>query len=420
MVNLSNRIQQLKHSATLAINEHSKQLIAEGKTVYRLGFGQSPFPVPVEVVNSLKQAAPIKDYLPVKGLMELREAVANYNQRTIHLPSKADNILIGPGSKELLFTLQLATDGVLLLPSPSWVSYEPQAFLADKPVVWIDTNEENAWKLKATDLAKACEQHKENTKILVLNYPNNPVGNTYSADELKAISEVAQKYDLLIVADEIYGGLNHQNKHISIAQFCPKHTIVSNGLSKWCGAGGWRLGTFSFPDSLSFVLEAMAKIASETFTSVSAPIQYAAITAFKGSSEIDQYLLNSKQILQSAATYVYTELRQSNITMPLAEGGFYLFPNFEHYRAAFAQKGIYDSVAMCTFLLEEAGVALLPGVAFGRPKNELTVRLSYVDFDGGQALELIEKDQATIEKIGLYAPNIIKGIKQLQAVLAAL
>ena len=133
-MNIQNNIKSLKTSATLAINELSKQLIEEGKEVFMFGLGQSPFPVPKVIVDELKSHAHQKDYLNVSGLLELREQVANYHSKKNHYHYDSENVIIGPGSKELIFQTQLALDCDLLLPSPSWVSYEPQAQIINKKV----------------------------------------------------------------------------------------------------------------------------------------------------------------------------------------------------------------------------------------------------------------------------------------------
>ena len=410
-------IQNLKPSATLLINERSKELIAEGKKVYRLGFGQSPFPVPKEVVAALQAYAGEKDYLPVKGLMPLREAVARFNKRTIGLDSSAEDIMIGPGSKELLLGLQMACDADLMLPSPSWVSYEPQAHIVQMEVQWIETNEKDKWLLTAGQLEAAYLKGNGRSKILLLNYPSNPVGATYSKGELQQLATVAERYGLLVVADEIYGELHFNGGHASMANFYPEGTIVSSGLSKWCGAGGWRLGTFTFPKEQRHLMDAMATIASESFSAVSAPVQYAAIAAFEGSEVISGYLSLSRKILKGIGSYVHEQLSGMDITMPLPEGGFYLFPNFEKHRLALHTKGIFISIDLCEKMLSECGVALLPGVAFGRPTDELTCRLSYVDFDGGKVLEAAGKAGNTPlneEFIKMYCPNICEAMKALR------
>ncbi|MGK0363213.1 MAG: aspartate aminotransferase [Saprospiraceae bacterium] len=413
---LHNKIKNLRPSATLAINERSATLSAENRKVYRLGFGQSPFPVPKEVTEALQAHAHEKSYLPVKGLSTLREAVANFYCRNYKMSCTRDDVLIGPGSKELILNLQIALNADLLLPSPSWVSYEPQAQLVDKKVHWLATKIEEGYLLKADTLERFCKKNPDTHKILLLNYPNNPVGNTYPVADLRAIANVAKKYDILILADEIYGEVHHQGAHQSIAQYYPTGTIISSGLSKWCGAGGWRLGTFLFPENLRYILEAMAAIASETFTSVSSPIQYAAVTAFEGSEEIDRYLQDSRRILQAVGNYTFQELSSINIEMPATEGGFYLFPDFQNYTDFFAKKNIYTSVEMCEALLTELGVALLPGTAFGHAPEKFTARLSFVDFNGQRLLELLkqnEKIELDEKFIKTHCPNITTAIKRI-------
>lgn len=395
--NIAQNVQSLLPSATLVINELSRNLKKEGKIIYSLGFGQSPFPIPQEVAQSLQDNAYRKDYLPVQGLLTLREAVAEFNKRTLQIPCKAENILIGPGSKELIYQLQLALNCTLVLPSPSWVSYAPQAQLADQKVAWIDTHEEYNYCLQAQDLDNFCKNSPDTPKLLILNYPNNPTGSTYSIELLEALADVAKKHKILILSDEIYGELAHQGQHTSIAKFYQEGTIVSSGLSKWCGAGGWRLGTFTFPSNLAPILKRMATIASETFTSVSTPVQYAAITAFQGSKAIDEYLHHSRKILSTIGDYVYRRLIAMHLTMPMPEGGFYLFPNFEYYRKKLSERNILDATILCHTLLQETGIALLPSKAFGRPNEELTVRLSFVDFDGEKLLEIFKNNNQSID-----------------------
>lgn len=423
MFQLQTHLKKLRPSATLAINEQSAALVKQRKKVYRLGFGQSPFPVPAEIVASLQQHAAIKDYLPVQGLPALREAVAQFNQRTIQLDCTAEEVMIGPGSKELIFNLQMALDADLLLPSPSWVSYEPQALLARKKVYWLPTHQEDEWRLKPSELRAFCMKNNQRPKILILNYPNNPVGNTYSAAQLEDIAKVARQHQIIVVADEIYGALTYQEQHVSIAQYYPEGTIVSSGLSKWCGAGGWRLGTFTFPTALSEVKKIMCTIASETYTSVSAPIQYAAVTAFQGSPLIERYVIQSRTILNTIAQYVYEQLSSMDIEMPRPQGGFYLFPNFEKHRTNLDQKGVSNSPDLCTLLLEETGIALLPGVAFGRPSRELTARLSFVDFDGEKLLGIAEQNpyhhlhnNTFLEQ---HCPHIVEAMRVLKDWLAS-
>jgi aspartate aminotransferase len=383
---LNLNVRGLNPSATLAINEYSAALQDQGRMVYRMGLGQSPFPVPDSVVDALKRNAHQKDYLPVKGLQPLREAVAGYHQRLDGIQRSAEDVLIGPGSKELMFILQLVFYGDLVIPSPSWVSYSPQASIIGRQIRRVETQCHNGWRLQADELEALCLEDPNRPRLLILNYPNNPVGTSYSPDELAALAEVAARYDLIVLSDEIYGQLRFDGSHDTIASYYPDRTIISNGLSKWAGAGGWRLGTFLFPPALRWLLDAMSVVASETFTTTSAPIQYAAINAYQGGQEIDEYLLSARRILGALGPGVAARLRKGECHLPEPDGGFYLFPDFSNHQESLRRRGIVSSTQLCERLLEEAGVACLPGTDFGRPATELTVRLAYVDFDGAEAL----------------------------------
>jgi aspartate aminotransferase len=389
---LNLNVRGLGPSATLAINEHSFALQQAGKQVFRLGLGQSPFPIPESVVAALRANAHQKDYLPVKGLPALREAVAGYHQRVNGIERCGDDVLIGPGSKELMFILQLVFYGDLVIPAPSWVSYSPQASIIGRQIHRIDTRADNDWRLQAAELEALCLEDPTRPRLLILNYPNNPVGTSYAAAELQALARVARRYGVIVLSDEIYGELHFAGAHQSIARHYPEGTIISSGLSKWAGAGGWRLGTFLFPPELRWLLDAMAVVASETFTTTSAPIQYAAISAFQGGAEIDDYLARSRRVLKAVGPALAAKLRAAGCTLPEPEGGFYLFPDFSAHREMLDERGIVTSRQLCERLLTDAGVAALPGTDFGRPATEFTVRLAYVDFDGGAALAAAEAD----------------------------
>ncbi|WP_253479024.1 pyridoxal phosphate-dependent aminotransferase [Natronocella acetinitrilica] len=417
-IHLNLNVRGLGQSATLAINERSAELAASGRHVFRFGLGQSPFPVPEPVENELKSNAHQKDYLPVKGLRTLREAVADYHRRTQGIEVNADDVLIGPGSKELMFILQLVYYGDLVIPTPSWVSYAPQAHIIGRQIRWLDTRAENDWRLLPEELEKLCKKDPTRPRILILNYPNNPTGDTYTADELKALAAVARRYKVVLLSDEIYGGVHHRGQHVSAARFYPEGTIISGGLSKWCGAGGWRLGTFAFPRGLRWLLDAMAVVASETFTSTAAPIQYAAVRGFSGGLEIERYLNQSRRILRALGNHCWQQLTsKAGCGMPKPKGGFYLFPDFSRHREAFATKGIRTSADLCDRILEDTGVAMLPGSAFGRPETELSVRMAYVDFDGARALAAAEEPEFQQELdlafLQTYCPNVTDGIDRL-------
>lgn len=409
-------IRRLGVSATLGINELSNELINTGRKVYKLGLGQSPFPVPESVVDSLRHFAPEKDYLPVKGLHELRQAVADYHNGRQGLHDSADDVLIGPGSKELMFILQTAYYGDLVIPTPSWVSYAPQAHIIGRNVHWVNTKRENNWMLTAEEMETYCAKDPDCPRIIILNYPSNPTGRTYSEQELKDIAEVARKYHIVLLSDEIYGELHHHGRHISISRYYPEGTIVSSGLSKWCGAGGWRVGTFIFPKALRWLLDAMAVVASETFTSTSAPIQWASIRAFQLGDDIEEYLDLSRKVCFYLGQHLHKTLASAGVCVPEPEGGFYLIPDFSPLRGKLADRGIYNSTELCDRLLQDTGVAILPGRSFGRPDEELTTRLAYVDFDGGVAIEAAREygdaplDEAFLRK---YCLNPVAAIDRM-------
>jgi aspartate aminotransferase len=394
-INLNLNVRGLVTSATLAINEKCAKLKSEGKPVYRFGLGQSPFPVPESVVQTLKDNAFQKDYQPVRGLYPLREAVANFLSVTQKVDSSPRNIIIGPGSKELIFLLQLVYYGDLIIPTPSWVSYSPQARIIGRHVHWVPTKKEENYRLSPEKLDMICRTDPKKPRVVILNYPANPTGSTYSIERLKELAAVARQYRVILVSDEIYGLLHYNNQHVSIARYYPEGTIISTGLSKWCGAGGWRLGAFSFPENLYWLRDAISTVASETFTSTSAPIQYAAVTAFNGGSWMDEYLYHARRVLREIYKFISNKFDKLNISYPTVHGAFYIFPDFEFYREKLKSKDIYTSVELCEKLLEDTGFAMLPGTDFGRQPEELTARIAFVDFNGAEALGASRKNNGT-------------------------
>lgn len=419
--NLRNLHPFLKHagqSATVAINDESLRMIAEGKRVHKFGLGQSPFPVPARVIEALRTHAHQKDYLPTAGLPALREMVAAYTERTLGVRRSAEDVLIGPGSKELIFLIQLAFDATLVLPAPSWVSYDPQARLIGHGVEWVHP-EGKTPRLCAASFRKHLQGATPGPRLLILNYPNNPTGLTYTAEELTDIATVAREYGVLILADEIYGELHHEGAHHSIASEYPEGAIVSNGLSKWCGAGGWRLGTCVFPPELSELRRAVAAAGSETFTSVSAPIQYAAVTAFEEHPDTTDYIKRSRQIVKALGNYCASALRGAGAQCPSPEGGFYLFPRFDGLAEGLRSHGIQTAPALTARALADVGTAFLPGSCFGFSPETLAARLAYVDFDGSRALEAAN-GELDRNWLATYCPSVIDGIDGLASWLQSL
>ncbi len=414
-------IKQSQESETLLIHELSRLKSNQGEDIIRFGFGQSPF-LPIQrAINSLKDRVEHKEYVSVQGIEELRDAVAAFHNHYDQINISADNVLIAPGSKILIYSIIASFDDAdVFLVTPSWVSYEPQANLAKLPVTRLQTNFENRWRLLPSELERACEQreNKDRPIVMVFNYPGNPDGLTYTSEELAALTAVFRKYNILVISDEIYGFLNHKGEHVSLARYYPEGTIVTSGLSKWCGAGGWRLGVALLPTSIEEKLKkTMIGIASETYSCASTPVQYAAIEAYQIGDDVELYLAHQRRILSLAGNYVWKTLSQAGINVHKPEGGFYLTLDFEPFRHVLNNKGIKTSKDICEALLSEKGVAMLPGSVFGYDQDILTTRLCYVDFNGVAAMkaseDLGQERELPENFLQTYCPNVIEGSKRI-------
>ena len=401
---LKNLVKDLKPSSTLLINETSRKLEKQGKKIYKFGFGQSPFKVPEDIVNELKDNAHQNKYLPMQGLSELRNAVAKYTSKRKNYDYKSENVIIGPGSKELMFLLHVIFDGEIILPAPSWVSYAPQAILGRNKIQILRTNRENNWFPTAAEIEEVVLKDKNKNYLLFLNSPNNPSGQI--CKNLDEISKIVNKYNLIILSDEIYSELTFESSFMSISNFCPEKTIISTGLSKWCGAGGWRLGYFLIPDKLVEIKNMINVLASETFSAVSAPIQYAAIKAYE--YDHSNYINKSRNILSAVGNYVYENLKSNKVLINKPQGGFYLMPEF-------LNKVFNSSSEMCDSILNDTGVALLPGSDFGFAKTQMLARLSFTDFDGQEFMSKIEDNQKIDnDHIAKFAPKVVEGVDKLK------
>ena len=251
-------IKNLKPSSTLKINEICRQLEEKDEKIFKFGFGQSPFQVPIDIVKELKNNAHKNNYLSMQGLGELRNSIAKYTSTKKNYNYTPDNIIIGPGSKELMFLLNIMFDGEIILPVPSWVSYAPQAIIGRNKFQMLQTKRENNWFPIGSEIEKIILKDKKKNYLLFLNSPNNPSGQI--CQNLKEISEIAKKYNLIILSDEIYSELSFNDNFESISSYCPEKTIISTGLSKWCGAGGWRLGYFVIPENLASICLAISVV----------------------------------------------------------------------------------------------------------------------------------------------------------------
>ncbi len=401
---VKNNILKLKESSTLAINEKSQKLVQSGKKIYKFGFGQSPFQIPKNIVETLKKNAHKKEYLPIQGLPELRKNISKYLFERTGVHYSKDNILITPGSKEAMLLMHITFNGEIITPAPSWVSYEPQAEIGLNKVHWLETSRENNWFPTAKELENKLKKlGKKKNLIFILNSPNNPSGAI--CDNLKELALVAKKYKLIVLSDEIYTDLSFDNSYKSISKFYPNSTFISGGISKWCGAGGWRLGFLAVPNKLKEFMKSLKSLASESYSTVNTPTQFAAVEAYDG--DYEDYRLKVRSILNAVGTYVYNNLKSNKILINPPQGAFYLMPEFKN-------KKFKSSSQLCEAILNDTGVAMLPGSDFGfKPKKMLT-RLSYTDFDGVEFFKNVSDYKSISEEmVKKYAPNVVEGTTKL-------
>ena len=404
-----NMYREIEASQTLLINTQSKYLESTGEQIFKFGFGQSPFMPPARVVESLRKVAHDKSYTAVQGDLELRNLMAAFHKEHNGLEVLPDNIFVAPGSKILLFNILMAFENAdVLIPSPAWVSYAPQAKLAGHHLVKVKTTFEKRWRIHPEDIEEALRQKHHKASILILNYPGNPDGLTYSREELKELALCADRNDILVLSDEIYGLLNHNQSHYSFASFYPRKTITTTGLSKWCGAGGWRLGAAFLSESIDRKFkEAFLGIGSETYSCAPAPVQQAAKSAYESYSAVENYLSWQNGILKSIGMYCAEQLAEVGLLVHPPEGGFYLFPDFSPHEETLRKKGIETCNDLCSLILLETGVALLPANAFGFDESCMAARLAYVDFAPPDELIsfYLERD----------CPRVIEGITRIKA-----
>jgi aspartate aminotransferase len=400
-------IRTSKHSQTLLINQLSLQRVEDGETVFKFGFGQSPFPVPQDIQKALAGATHRKEYMSVQGYPPLRAAIAGFHKELESKDWSEDRIIVGSGSKILLFCLMAAfTKAEILIPAPSWVSYAPQAALLGHKVSWIHTQFDDQWKLQPDQLRTFCTSRKDPDvpAVLIFNTPSNPTGHSYSKGELQALAVVMREHNIVVIADEIYSLLTYESGHSTLDEFYPEGCIVTSGLSKWCGAGGWRLGFAHIPKQMGpKYFQAVMGVASETYSCAPSPIQIGATQAYENLSLAKSFLAQQIEILSEISRTCANTLRQAGLQVHGAAGGFYLFPEFENFRDKLGARGIQSAEDLTNALMTETGVALLPGSAFGMPDDSLTARLAFVDFDGDKVLEASGAPDYSRVKLGINA-----------------
>jgi aspartate aminotransferase len=374
---ISQRAQNLSPSETLKISAKAKELIRQGKSVISLSAGEPDFKTPKHICEAAIKA--IEDgfhgYTMNTGTPELRDAIVSKLKRDNGLEYSPADIVVSNGAKQSIGFTMLATidpGDEVIIPSPYWVSYPEMVKLAEGTPVTLKTSIENNYKLQPEDLEDVITDH---TKMLILCSPSNPTGAMYTSDELEAIAGVLRKYpDILILSDEIYEYIVFDGDHTGILQAAPdlqNRTILINGFSKGFAMTGWRLGYLAAPAGIA---NAVAKIQSQETSAPSSISQKAGEAAYNG--PLDD-VLEMRKAFRERRTYVVNALREIpglNCFMP--SGAFYVFPDCSAYLGKKTREGnvIQTSTDLCIYLLENHGVAAVPGDAFGEPTG---FRISY-------------------------------------------
>ncbi|WP_080873104.1 pyridoxal phosphate-dependent aminotransferase [Oceanobacillus timonensis] len=386
---LSNRVESLTQSSTIAISSRANELKASGQDVIALGFGEPDFNTPKYIMDAAKQAMDdgFTKYTPSGGIPELKNAIIHKFKRDQHLTYTSNQVIVTAGAKYALYALfqAILNDGdEVIIPAPYWVSYPEQVKLSGGAPIYITALEENDFKITSEQLEQAITPK---TKMLIINSPGNPTGMMYNKDELEQIGKVCLKHNIVIVSDEIYEQLIYTtDEHVSIAALSEElknQTVIINGVSKSHAMTGWRIGYAVGPEP---IIKAMTNLASHVTSNPTSISQYAALEAYE--NEQDNRVTEMKEIF-SERLHVFYDLLVDipGITCVKPKGAFYLFPNVKEAATA----GGFQSVdEWGKALLEEEKVALVPGSGFGAPDY---VRLSYAT-----STELLEEAARRIKR----------------------
>lgn len=364
--------------------------------------GVSPFSVCPLLKEALENNSDKVSYGDPRGLPQLRETFARSLSSRVGFVYDSESVLVGAGAKAILFLIMASLGKRIVLPRGSWVSYKPQAEMCGKAVHWVPVDQETG-KIKDLLLVQG--------DVLILNSPSNPWGCVYDEDELEKIAEEVYKANAFVVSDDIYWRITHPGVKASpFAAVCPDRTIVVDGLSKWAGAAGWRLGIAAFgkhPD-LKEAYDRCVSLSSQIFSCVCLPVQHAAILAFSGAydatPEVKARRKAMRQVMCHLQTYAYRRLKPYCFSISFPQGGFYIFVPFPRYKIE---------------LLNQRGVGVVDGTHFGMRGY---IRLSLTNFCGDEALtsELppIGDDLALDAWVKTYCPIIHEGIAKIIEVIS--
>ncbi len=390
-IHLSDRVSRIKPSPTLAVTIRAKELKAQGKDVIGLGAGEPDFDTPDHIKKAAIQA--IQDgftkYTAVDGTPGLKQAIVTKFRRDNGLEYTSDQILVSVGGKHSFFNLAqalLESGDEVIIPAPYWVSYPDMVLLADATPIIISAGIERAFKIRPEQLDRAITKK---TKLVVINSPSNPTGGAYTRAELEAIGEVLRSHpQVLIATDDMYEHILWSDEPFSnIVNACPdlkERTIVLNGVSKAYAMTGWRIGYAAGPKPL---IAAMKKIQSQSTSNPTSIAQAAAEAALNGDP---QCMTPMVRAFKERHDYVVIRLNQLQGVHCLAsQGTFYAFPDFSG--AISKLNDVHNDVEMAEYILDKAGVALVPGSAFGA---EGYMRLSYAT-----SMNVLESAMDRLEKL---------------------
>jgi len=356
---LSQRIQALSPSLTIAVATLAKELKAAGKDIVSFSAGEPDFDTPKrikeEAIKAINEG--FTKYTAVAGIPELLKAISDKLKRDNGLNYAPNQIIVSNGAKQSLFNLfQAVIDegDEVIIPAPYWVTYPEQVIYSGGVPVIIDTDETSGFKMTADQLKNAITPK---TKMVVLTSPSNPTGSVYSKDELIQIAQVLKETDILVASDEMYEKLVYGTEFVaaaSISEDMFQRTITINGLSKSVAMTGWRFGYLASPNKE--LITAMDNLQSQSTSNINSITQKAAIVALSG--EVDEEIEHMRQAFESRANEAVELLNEiDGISVLKPQGAFYLFVNIQEISN--------DSIEFCKELLQEAGVAVVPGIGFG-------------------------------------------------------
>nr|UMZ45364.1 hypothetical protein [Paramyrothecium roridum] len=371
---LTRTASQLRLSATLEINESVQQRLARGLGIVHLGFGEATFPIQKDVAAAHREASDVTSYLPVAGLMKLRQSIARFQSRRLGSTIKAEQVVVAPGSKPLLFAFFDILDGDILLPRPSWLSYEQQILHAGKRLFWVETDEEDRHTITESSLESTYQQAVADggsPRIMLINSPSNPTGQAFTSDTVDMIARFCKSHNIILISDEIYSDITFDGERkaspCSGGRLQTGKMILTGGLSKTYSAGGWRIGYAILPETQfgQRLQTAVLAYASECWSAASAPAQEAAAVAFDTRPAMDLYREQVTLLHRRCTSELYKALLGLGLAVAEPKGAFYVYPSFHPFTEQLQARGIKSSAQLSRWLIEECGIATLPGSVFG-------------------------------------------------------